>query len=108
MSPSLLRQKIREEIRAIPEARTQELYELVRQFRLRSRSSEEKAAEILSLAGSWKDMPEKEFSVLCSDFRDRRHRAGSGRRSREAVTHNRKHFDRIEALEVEDWSEPQS
>ena len=24
------------------------------------------------------------------------------------VTHNRKHFDRIEALEVEDWSEPES
>ena len=86
MSTSPLRQKIQEEIRAIPEARTRELYDLVRQFRLRARSSNEEASTILTLAGSWADMPEKEFAAFCSEIRDRRRLAGSERRRREAGT----------------------
>ncbi len=84
MTTSLLHQKIQDEIRGIPEGKTRELYELVHQFRLKSQTPKDKAAEILRLAGSWADMPKEEFSSFCSEIRDRRHRAGSQRRHREA------------------------
>lgn len=86
MSTSPLRQKIQDEIRAIPEGRTQELYDLVREFRLRARGSNGNAAEVLKLAGSWADMPEKEFSSFQAEIRDRRRLAGAERRRREAGT----------------------
>ncbi len=85
MSTSPLHHKIQEEIRAIPERRTRELYELLRQFRLQSRSSNGRAAEIMRLAGSWSDMSEDDFSSFCTEVRDRRRLACTPRCARAVV-----------------------
>ncbi|MEE8584991.1 MAG: hypothetical protein V3T83_09080 [Acidobacteriota bacterium] len=43
----------------------------------------EKAERILSLAGSWADMPEEEYDSLCQEIEERRRRAGAERQRRE-------------------------
>ncbi len=42
-----------------------------------------KVERILSLSGSWADMPEEEYDLLCEEFAERRRRAGAERRRRE-------------------------
>ncbi len=81
MSPSTIRRKVEEEIAMIPDEKIARLFDLVRHFRLRDRPSGN-AERIMSLAGSWADMPEDEYESFVSETEERRRRAGSGRRGR--------------------------
>ncbi len=81
MSPSLIRQRVEKEIAMIPDEKIAKLYDLVRHFRLRARPPGN-AEKIMSLAGSWADMPEKEYASFVSEIEERRSRAGRRRRSR--------------------------
>ncbi len=81
MSPSTIRRKVQEEIAMIPDEKIAKLFDLVHHFRRRSRPSEN-AERIMSLAGSWADMPEEEYASFVSEIEARRHRAGTRRRSR--------------------------
>ena len=50
----------------------------------RTRSHRERAGRILSLAGSWADMPEDDYNSLREELDQRRRNSGAGRRRREA------------------------
>lgn len=80
MSPSMIRRKVQEEIAMIPDERIAKLFDLVHDFR-RARPAEN-AERIMSLAGSWADMPDEEYASFVSEIAERRHRAGTRRRSR--------------------------
>ncbi len=81
MSPSTIRRKVQEEIAMIPDEKIAKLFDLVHHFRRRARPSEN-AERIMSLAGSWTDMPEAEYASFVSEIEERRHRAGTRTRSR--------------------------
>ncbi len=83
MSPTMIRRKVEKEIAMIPDEKIATLYDLVHHFRLRARPPGD-AGRIMSLAGSWADMPEDEYASFTSEIEERRCRAGSSRRNREA------------------------
>ena len=81
MSPSMIRRKVEQEIARVTDDRLAKLYDLVHDFRRRARPPDS-AERILSLAGSWADMPEEEYGSFVREIEERRHRAGARRRSR--------------------------
>ncbi len=48
------------------------------------RTNRERVERILSLAGSWADMPEDDYNSLYKEIAQRRRHSGAGRRRREA------------------------
>ena len=48
------------------------------------RPNRERAGRILSLAGSWADMPEDDYNALLEEIEQRRRHSGARRRRREA------------------------
>ena len=79
MSPSMIRRKVEEEIARVPDESIAKLYDMIHHFRLRSRPAGN-AERIISLAGSWADMPEEEYVSFLGEVEERRRRAGTGRR----------------------------
>ena len=76
MSP----EQIIEEINLIPEEKRQELYKLIRDFRIGLKESDSKANQIMQFAGSWLDIPEENFDNFCTEIEQRR-QANLARRS---------------------------
>ncbi|PSB28953.1 hypothetical protein [Stenomitos frigidus] len=81
MNHANLRAKVWEEIEHIPDNKILELYQLVHGFRV---SAEPTAANPMSFAGCWSDLPEGIYSDLLNDVHDRRQQAFSERRDRES------------------------
>jgi len=79
MSPAVIRRKVEEEIARVPDENIAKLYDVVHHFRLRARPAGN-AERIMSLAGSWADMPEEEYALFVEEIEERRRRAGTGRR----------------------------
>lgn len=80
MSPSMIRRKVEQEIAMVTDDRIAKLYDLVHDFRRRARLPGN-AERIMSLAGSWADMPEEEYGSFVRETEERRHRAGARRRN---------------------------
>lgn len=76
MSP----EQIIEEINLIPEEKRQELYKLIRDFRIGLEESDSEANQIMQFAGSWLDITEEDFNNFCTEIEQRR-QANSARRS---------------------------
>jgi hypothetical protein len=81
MSTSTLRDKLIEEIEQIPETRLGDVFDLVRAFRMGLDEQGDNVEQIMSVAGSWVEMPEEEYRSFCEELENRRHAAGIGRRS---------------------------
>ncbi len=80
MSPAMIRRRVEEEIARVPDENIAKLYDLVHHFRLRPQlaGNDEK---IMSLAGSWADMPDEDYAAFVEEVEERRRQAGTGRRS---------------------------
>lgn len=82
MSPEqIIQQQIAAEINLIPEAKRQELYELIHNFRinLKEPESTNRASQIMDFAGSWSDIPEEDFNDFYIDIEQRRQNSRSRR-----------------------------
>jgi hypothetical protein len=76
----ITRDKILEELDRIPEDRIPEVYNFIHQLLSGLQFKRKDAAKILSLAGSWKTMPESDFSEFLEEIKQRRKNAFSSRR----------------------------
>ncbi|RLC49028.1 MAG: hypothetical protein DRZ79_06510 [Candidatus Cloacimonadota bacterium] len=74
----LIRKKVWEEIKLLPEDKLNEIYELIHFFRLGLQKNKEKKS-IMNFAGIWKKMSEKDFAALSSEIGNRRKNAFSER-----------------------------
>ena len=84
MHDSEWRVKVLEEVQQIPDAKLAQLYEMIHGFRLSSETNSHNAAVIMQFAGCWSDMSDEAYG----EFSD-----------------NQRHFGRVEALELQDWSQ---
>jgi hypothetical protein len=85
MDNHISKNQLIEEIELIPESKHKELYDLIHRFRLSLDRSERRINEIMQFAGSWSDMPEKDFSDLCEEIEQRRQVSSSRRFSDETL-----------------------
>ena len=76
-----LRAKVWEEIEHVPDDKLVELYHLVQTF---PQPIEPTISDTMSFAGCWSDRPEDIYSDFLNDLSDRRQKAFSERRTREA------------------------
>ncbi len=81
---SSLRIKVQKEIDLMPEDRLDELYSLLHYFRLGVESSSSDSQQIMQFAGSWRDMPNKDFDEFLEEIAGRRRQAFSRRQSDKA------------------------
>lgn len=79
MEVSIIRDKVVEEIRLIPEHKLPEIYDFIHYFRLGLQNSKENIDQIMKFAGCWKDMPEKVFNEFSEEIAERRKQAFSRR-----------------------------
>lgn len=84
MSVPAERTRILREIELIPEDRLSELYDFLHYYRLGLEVAKEPAGSVMHFAGSWRGMPDEAFAAFAQDVAERRRRAFSRRRSREA------------------------
>jgi hypothetical protein len=85
MQASMLRGKVIQEIRQIPEEKLPEVYTLLHFFRLGVETTKPQPQEMMQFAGCWRDMPEHEFQNFLQEIQERRQDAFSGRIQREAI-----------------------
>jgi hypothetical protein len=78
-SEPITQKQIAEEISLIPEENRQELYELIRNFRVGLKPDESRANKIMQFAGSWLDISEEDFNSFYEEIEQRR-QASSSRR----------------------------
>lgn len=80
------RKRIIEEIEQIPENKLEEVYHLVRNYRIEQGKTELEAKPIIKpvmkYAGIWEGMPDEEFNEFLEEIRTRRREAFSSRRDR--------------------------
>lgn len=84
MGKSVIRNKVMEEIKLVPEYKLSEIYDFIHYFRIGLQKSKGNMEQIMKFAGCWKDMPDKVFNDLLDEIRQRRGQAFSRRRSGEA------------------------
>jgi hypothetical protein len=61
MTSTQLREKLREEIRNLPDSRLQEVFDFIHFFRLGVQSEARRVApNVMRFAGAWEDMPDYE------------------------------------------------
>jgi len=84
METSIIRDKLLEEIKLIPEHKLSELYDFIHYFRLSLQNSKENRDQIIKFAGCWKDMPKEIFNEFSKEIAQRRKQAFSRRRGDEA------------------------
>lgn len=85
MKKTIVRDKVMEEIKLIPEHKLPEVYDFIHYFRIGLQKSKEGSIDqTMNFAGCWKDMPEKLFNELLEDIGKRRKQAFTRRRSGEA------------------------
>ncbi|HLG30380.1 MAG TPA: hypothetical protein VI387_09240 [Candidatus Brocadiales bacterium] len=84
MKKSIVRDKVMEEIKLLPEHKLSEVYDFIHYFRIGLQKSKGNVDQIMNFAGCWKDMPEKLFNEFLEDIGKRRKQAFTRRRSGEA------------------------
>lgn len=74
-----LREKLREEIRNIPDSRLQEVFDFIHFFRLGlERNTTSETPDVMRFAGAWEDM--QDFDAFETELRQRRNEAFKSRR----------------------------
>lgn len=84
MAESIIRDRVIEEIKHIPENRLPEVYDFLHFFRLGLQKSRGSAEQMMKFAGCWDDMPDEVFDDFYEEIRQRRELAFSRRRRSEA------------------------
>lgn len=77
MTLSVTKDKLINEISLLPEDKLGEVYNFIHYFRLGTEKKNKN--NILSFAGSWKDMDDEKFDDYLSDISERRNKAFSSR-----------------------------
>jgi hypothetical protein len=72
MEATMLRDKVVEEIKLLPDHKLMEILDLVHYFRVGWQGAEGDVTQIMGLAGSWKDMPEDTFREFSAEIVQRR------------------------------------
>ncbi len=83
MQNSIIKNKLLNEISKIPEDQLKHVYNFIHYFRLGLKTKKPNPEKIMELAGSWIDMPDKDFDTFMSDIKSRRSKAFESRRNRE-------------------------
>jgi len=83
MRKSVIREKVMEEIKLIPEHKLSELYDFIHYFRIGLQESKDNITQIMQFAGCWKEMPEEVFNDFLEEICQRRRQAFLRRRSSE-------------------------
>ena len=81
MNISIQREKVLEEVSRIPDAELGNVFQLLRNYRMKATEKEVGDSSIMQFAGSWSDMSESDFNGLTSEMTIRRERAFQRRRS---------------------------
>ena len=84
MGESIIRDKVMEEIKLIPEHKLLEVYDFIHYFRIGLQKSKVNINQIMQFAGCWKDMSEDLFNDFLEEISKRRSQAFAGRRDGEA------------------------
>ena len=84
MEAQTLRNKVLEEVTKIPDDKIPEIFDFLYHFRLGLGAKKSNPKKILQLAGSWKDISDKEFEDFLDDIKKRRAKAFLSRSSRES------------------------
>lgn len=84
MEESIIRDRVMEEIKLIPENKLLEIYDFIHYFRIGLQKSKGNSEQIMKFAGCWKDMPKEIFNDLLEEIGKRRQQAFSRRRTDEA------------------------
>jgi hypothetical protein len=71
-SEQITQKQFVEEISLIPEENRQELYELIRNFRIGLKQDESRANKIMQFAGSWLNISEEDFNNFDEEIEQRR------------------------------------
>ena len=86
MTPTMIKNKVLQEIELIPEDKLADLYNFIHDFRLGLEKAHGKGREqILAFAGCWQDMPDEIFADFTEEIAERRHQAFIRRRGSEGV-----------------------
>ena len=78
MTSIQLREKLNDEIREIPDARLQEIYDVIHFFRLGLEREVPKQPDVMRFAGAWDDLPD--FAGFEAELKQRRREAFKSRR----------------------------
>lgn len=79
MTTSELRNKLRDEIRDLPDSRLQEVFDIIHFFRLGlEREPPTTVSDVMRFAGAWEDM--EDADGFEAELRERRHAAFASRR----------------------------
>lgn len=74
MTSTQLREKLRDEIRDIPDSHLQEVFDFIHFFRLGlERDTTPEPPDVICFAGAWEDM--QDFDAFEEELRERRHTA---------------------------------
>ena len=84
MGESILRDRIIDEIKHIPENKLPEVYDFLHFFRLGLQKSKGPVEQTMKFAGCWDDMPDEVFNDFFEEISQRREIAFSRRRRSEA------------------------
>jgi len=87
MGESIIRDKVMEEIKLIPEHKLSEGYDFIHYFRIglqKSKVNKVNIDQIMQFAGCWKGMSEDLFNDFLEEISKRRSQAFAGRRDGEA------------------------
>ena len=85
MKPSQLRDELIEEIRLIPDAELEQIYQVIHRFRLSAEKRRTNLQNTLKFAGSWNDLTDNEFAELSDEIISRRQQAFTNRRNHEII-----------------------
>ena len=78
MTSTQLREKLRNEIKEIPDSRLQEIYDVIHFFRLGLERESSKQSDVMRFAGAWEDM--QDFESFEAELKQRRRKAFKSRR----------------------------
>ncbi len=79
----VIRNEVLKEIDLLPEEKLNEIYDLIHFFRLGLQKNKRKNESIMSFAGIWKVMSEKDFNNFSNEVKMRRKNAFNTRRNYE-------------------------
>ncbi|MEW6007758.1 MAG: hypothetical protein AB1595_06395 [bacterium] len=83
MSKSIIRERVMDEIKLIPEYKLSEVYDFIHYFRIGFQGSKRTIDQIMKFAGCWQDMPGDTFNDFFKEINERRNKAFIERRNNE-------------------------
>lgn len=78
------RDKIFDEINLLPKEKLSEVYSFIHKFRLKEQKSKQEQLNVMSYAGSWKDIDNDAYNDLMTNTANRRQNAFKDRRDNAA------------------------